>query len=147
MLGVLLLAAGAAAETGPQARLECLGRVRRDLGQCMQRAREACRSEFETHLPGCFPGSSCPTDCLRTEESCLAEPLADRDGCRLACQADQKVGLKGCKIAAEPGDCRRTVRMKGSKCKTNCARMVESALQGCKAAFDDCIRGCASGAQ
>ena len=141
---MLLLATGAAAETQPRAQLECLGRVRRDMGQCMQKARDACRMDFEARLPDCFPGSPCPTDCLQVEKACLAEPMSDRDGCRLACQADQKVGLKGCKVAAEPAACRRSVRIKGSKCKTHCARMVEPALQGCKATFDDCIRGCAS---
>jgi hypothetical protein len=142
---VLLLTTGAAAETGPAAKLECLGRVRRDMGQCMQKARDACRRDFETHLPGCFPGSPCPTDCLQAEERCRTEPLTDRDGCRLACQADQKVGLRGCKIAEDPSDCRRTVRVKGSKCKSHCARMFDPALQTCKATFDDCIRGCAAG--
>ncbi|HSG00760.1 MAG TPA: hypothetical protein VLA20_06495, partial [Vicinamibacterales bacterium] len=80
-------AAGASTERD---RLECLGTIRRDLGLCIKTARDTCQGEFRERLPECLGGPACPGACVAALDRCEEPLLADRDGCRLACQADQK---------------------------------------------------------
>jgi len=137
------VAASAADTTAVRDRLDCLNRVRRDQGICLKVARERCETEFRGKLPGCFGGPACPSGCAATLDACLEPLLADRDGCRLACQADQKVAIQGCRLAADRESCRRDARVKAVKCKDRCGRIIEAPRRACRAGFDDCLRSCA----
>jgi hypothetical protein len=132
------LLAGPAAGATEQERLTCLGRLRSDYGRCLRDAQAHCRQEFEERLGGCFGGPDCPGGCLATERECSKQPLLERDGCRLACQADGRVAVEVDREA-----CRRTVRMKAAKCRAQCDRRVGPALGSCRDAFSDCLRACA----
>jgi hypothetical protein len=139
--GVLLLGTSAPA-AGPEA-LQCLGRIRRDMGICMKEARERCETEFESRLAGCFGEAACPSACVGKNERCRFLPIEERVGCRLACQGDQKVALHGCRIDTAPETCRQRVRIKGAKCKQRCQRQAAPKLEACKTSFNNCLRGCA----
>lgn len=145
-LAVLLPAlpiAPAAAATEEE-RLECLGRLRRDLGTCLRDAHTRCRGEFEGRLDGCFSRPECPAGCLAAQEECRKPLLLERDGCRLACQADGRVAQRGCRVEVDQDACRRTQRVKTMKCRYRCNRKASPALQGCRNTFSECLRGCAA---
>lgn len=135
-------AAGTATE---RERLQCLGTVRRDLGLCIKAARERCETEFRGRLPDCLGGAACPGACTDALDRCEEPLLADRDGCRLACQADQKVAIQGCRLAEDKPACRSVARTKAVKCKARCTRASEAALRACRTTFGDCLRACAGG--
>lgn len=137
-------AAGTAAGTATERdRLQCLGTVRRDLGLCMKAARERCEAEFRGRLPDCLGGAACPGACTETLDRCEEPLLADRDGCRLACQADQKVGIQGCRTAEDRPACRSAVRTKAVKCKARCTHGADAPLRACRNTFGECLRACA----
>jgi hypothetical protein len=150
LLAVLpvLLAGPAAGATEQQKqsqeRLECLGRIRRDFGTCVRDAQTRCRQEFEGRLGGCFGGPECPGACVTTEQQCSKQPMLERNGCRLACQADAKVEQQGCKIEVDRESCRRTARVKLIKCRDQCNRRAAPAVQQCRDAFQQCLQACAS---
>jgi len=146
----MLLAAGApapakgpAAGAAEQERLDCLGRLQREQGGCIRQAQERCQQEFRERLGGCFGGPSCPEQCLATGDECEKEPKLERDGCRIACQADGRVGQQGCRIEVDRDGCRRTVRTKTLKCREQCNRRATPPLQRCRNALADCLRACA----
>ena len=146
MLAVLLpapLCAGPAAGGSEQERLQCLGRLRSDYGACVRQAQERCQTEFQSRLGGCLGGPECPDACLATERDCTKEPLFERDGCRLACQSDAKVAQQGCRLDADPEQCKRTARTKGVKCKQACTRSAQPRVQACRDASSECLRACA----
>lgn len=136
-------AAWAAGSGAERDRLQCLGNVRRDLGLCMKAARERCETEFRGRLPDCLGGPACPSACTDAFDACQEPLLADRDGCRLACQADQKAAIKGCRIAEDKPACRTGARTKAVKCKAACVRSAEAPLRACRTTFGDCLRACA----
>jgi hypothetical protein len=117
--------------------------LRRDQGVCIRQAQERCQQEFRGRLGGCFGGPDCPQRCLETGDACEKEPKLERDGCRLACQADGRVGLQGCRIEVDRDACRKTVRTKTLKCREQCNRRAAPALQQCRNALADCLRACA----
>jgi hypothetical protein len=137
------LLAGPAAGGTEQDRLECLGRIRRDYGTCVREAQDRCRQELEGRLGGCFGGPACPDACLAAQKDCSKQPLLERDGCRLACQADGRVAQQGCRVEVDRDACRRTVRVKGTKCKEQCNRRATPEIQRCRDAFSECLRDCA----
>jgi hypothetical protein len=142
MLPALL--AGSAAGGTEHERLECLGRIRRDQGMCLRAAQEHCQREFEGRLGGCFGSPECSDACLATQAACSKQPLLERAGCRLACQADGRVARKGCGAEVDRDACRRTVRVKAMKCKEQCTRRAAPAIQRCRDAFSECLLACAS---
>ena len=151
LLAVLpvLLAGPAAGAQDPkqkqqQERLECLARIRHDFGSCVHDAQTRCRQEFEGRLGGCFGGPECPGACVATEQECSKQPLLERDGCRLACQADAKVEQQGCKIEVDRESCRKTARVKLTKCREQCSRRADPAVQHCRDAFSACLQACAA---
>ncbi|HWP67629.1 MAG TPA: hypothetical protein VNO26_17150 [Candidatus Limnocylindria bacterium] len=145
LLAVLpALLAGPAAGATEQERLECLGRIRRDFGSCMREAQTRCRQQFEARLGGCFGGPECPQACLAAERTCSKQPLLERDGCRLACQADARVEQRGCRIEVDREACRRTVRVKAIKCREQCNRRAGPAVLRCREQFSECLRTCAA---
>lgn len=142
----LVLAAGSASAAGTTTerdRLQCLNTARRDLGRCVKDAQQRCRVEFRGRLPDCLGGPTCPDACTGTFDRCQEPLLVDRDGCRLACQADQKVAMRGCRIAEDKTACRSLVRKKAITCKRRCVRGAEGPLKACSATFSDCLRACA----
>jgi len=147
MLVVLLpaLLAGPAAGGTEQERLQCLDRVRRDYGVCVREAQDRCRQDLEGRLGRCFGSPECPNACLATEKDCSKQPLLERDGCRLACQADGRVGQQGCRVEVDRDACRRTVRVKAMKCKEQCNRRAAPAIQRCRDGSSECLRACAHG--
>ena len=147
MLPVLLAgpAAGASEQQKQtQERLECLGRIRRDFGTCVRDAQTRCRQEFEGHLGGCFGGPECPTGCVTTEQQCSKQPMLERNGCRLACQADAKVEQQGCKIEVDREGCKKTARVKLIKCRDQCNRRAQPLVQRCRDEFQQCLQACAA---
>lgn len=146
MAVIVVLAAAstvAAGTTTERDRLECLGTVRRDLGRCINAARERCEGEFRRGLPDCFGGPSCPDACVSTFDRCEEPLVADRDGCRLACQADQKVAIRGCRISDDKPACRSLARTEAVACKARCTQGSAAPLRACNEAFSDCLRACA----
>jgi hypothetical protein len=137
------LSASAAGPTAERDRLQCLGTARRDLGLCIKTSRQRCETEFRARLPNCLGGPACPGACVETLDRCEEGPLADRDGCRLACQSDQKVAMQGCRLAEDKPACRDLVRAKAVKCKGRCTRGSETALRACHGAFSGCLSDCA----
>lgn len=137
--------APAAGTTTERDRLQCLGTVRRDLGLCMKAARERCQAEFRGRLPDCLGGAECPTACTDALDRCEEPLLADRDGCRLACQGDQKAAIQGCRLADDKPACRSAVRTKAVKCKARCTRTADRPLRACRTVFGECLRACARG--
>jgi hypothetical protein len=135
--------AGPAAGGTEQERLECLGRIRRDYGVCVRQAEDRCRQELEGRLGGCLGGPECPNACLASQETCAKQPLLERAGCRLACQADGRVAQQGCRVEVDRDACRRTVRVKAMKCKEQCNRRAAPEIQRCRDAFAECLRACA----
>jgi hypothetical protein len=98
---------------------------------------------MEGRLGGCFGGPECPTACLGAQEACVKEPLFERDGCRLASQADGRVAQRGCRVEVDRDACRRTARVKAMKGKRQCNRRAAPRIQGCRDAFSECLRACA----
>lgn len=141
MLPALL--AGSAAGATEDERLECVGRIRRDYGMCLREARDRCQQALEGRLGGCFGGPECPNRCLASQADCSQQPLLERDGCRLACQADGRVAQRGCRVEVDRDACRRTVRVKAMKCKEQCNRRAGPAIHRCGDGFSECLRACA----
>lgn len=124
-------------------RLECLGRVRKELGLCLKQAQQRCQTEFRGRLPACLGGAACSDACIASLDACEEPLLADRDGCRLACQADQKVAIRGCRLAEDKPACRSVARTKAVKCKERCTRGSGAPLRACRTTFGECLRACA----
>jgi hypothetical protein len=141
MLPVLL--AGPAAGATESERLQCLGRLRGDYGRCLRQAQAECQGDFRGKLGGCFGGPACPDRCLAAEEACLKDPLFERDGCRLACQADGRVARQGCSVEVDREACRRTARLKTVKCREQCNRRAAPLVRGCREDLSECLRACA----
>lgn len=133
----------AAGATQEQERLGCVSRIRREFGSCVRDTQARCRGEFEERLGGCFGGPECPGACVAAEAACSKQPLLERAGCRLACQADGRVAQQGCRVEVDRQACRRTVRVKAVKCREQCNRRAGPAIGRCRDAFSDCLRACA----
>jgi len=143
---VVVLAVASSVAAGPATerdRLQCLGTIRRDLGRCITAARERCEIEYRRGLPDCLGGAACPDGCVTSFDACQEPQVVDRDGCRLACQSDLKVAIRGCRLAKEPPACRSLARTKAIECKGRCTRGAAAPLRACNAAFTECLRACA----
>lgn len=142
-LAAVLTARGEGGATDPT-RGTCLKNARTARNECMRDATERCSRAFDGDLQSCFgAGNTCVRGCINDHERCLAEPQGAREGCRIACGADQKVALRGCKVEVDLRGCQETAKRKALECKQGCTAKATPAKQRCGDAFNTCITGCA----
>ncbi len=143
LLALALLAAARDGAAADRTRVTCFKQARTAQNGCQREAQERCRSAFETALRGCMPeGNSCVPDCLAADKKCTGPANADLDGCKLACAADQKVGLQDCKVQVDMKECQNAVRVKALKCKQRCTANAATEKGRCRQTFDGCLQAC-----
>ena len=147
-LAVLLLVTAGAAPRGAAAadtaRVMCLKDARIARNTCMRDATVHCDEAFKGDLGTCFGGGNvCLQGCIRDHERCIEEPLSKREGCRIACAADQKVTVQACKSKTDMQACQQEAKQKGAECKQRCANDANPARQRCTQTFNDCLNACA----
>ena len=92
----------------------------------MRDATVRCDQAFKGDLGTCFGGdNACVQGCIRDHERCIEEPLSKREGCRIACAADQKVAVQACKSKADMQACQQAAKQKGAECKQQLRRRRE----------------------
>jgi hypothetical protein len=147
LAATLLLFAGGS-DAADRSTAQCMRTARTEMSQCLRDAQERCETQFRDGLGGCFQGSAstCLTGCLRTDERCREEPQETKQGCRLACTADQKVLLRGCKVEPDMATCQAAAKKKTTECRQECAKTAGPNLRACKDRFAACLEQCARAA-
>jgi hypothetical protein len=147
LLIALLAVSTARSEGGgaTPARQKCLKNARTARNECMRDATERCNRSFDGDLQSCFgAGNNCVRGCIGDHERCLAEPQGQQEGCRIACGADQKVGLRACKVQVDIRGCQDAAKKTALECKQHCTAKSAPAKQKCGESFNDCLNKCAA---
>lgn len=125
-------------------RAKCLKNARTARNECMRDATERCNRAFDGDLQSCFgPGNTCVRGCIGDHERCLTDPQAAREGCRIACGADQKVALRACKSQVDLRGCQDSAKRTAAECKQQCNAKAAPGRRRCAEAFNGCLTACA----
>jgi hypothetical protein len=147
-LAAALLVFAGESDAADRSAAQCMRTARTGMSQCLRDAQARCEQQFHGGLRGCFEGSAatCLTGCLRNNERCREEPQETRQGCRLACTADQRVLMRDCKVEPDMAGCQARAKKKTADCREQCSKSSGPVLRQCKDRFGACLEQCARAA-